>query len=352
MLRQRNGRRHPGRNNYSMVGRNGVIVRLKCSSRKYVGVCALSLTVIATGCSTSSTRYDAALFSASKTRNASNQAVGLHGNQTQEPGSSSSDAMDSLGGDVTQTGGSQADATTAIISPNHSAPGSDIYGNETRSGELQRDNPRRINMDELTPPNNSLSRDMSIHEQNFGAISSKIDSSATEDINDQVQKEHTATTSAPDGLINSDIHNASPSLNKSLPSQPSDTDPSLIGFRWPVRGRIIEGFGKQSNGDNNNGIYLAAPEGTPILSASSGIVIYAGAYPGEFGNLVLVKHEDDWVSAYAHADVISVSRGDKVERGQHIATVGRTGNVSSPQLHFELRKNANPVDPLPIMTDG
>lgn len=135
------------------------------------------------------------------------------------------------------------------------------------------------------------------------------------------------------------------------PTQPpaltQDPAPAASGFRWPVQGRILTGFGKQADGARNDGINLAVPAGTPVLAAESGTVIYAGNELEGYGNLILVQHADDWVSAYAHAETITVSRGQKVTRGQSIAKVGKTGSVDQPQLHFELRKKSKPVDPLP-----
>jgi murein DD-endopeptidase MepM/ murein hydrolase activator NlpD len=122
------------------------------------------------------------------------------------------------------------------------------------------------------------------------------------------------------------------------------------GFRWPVRGRIIAGFGRQSDGVRNDGINLAVPAGTPVHAAEAGTVIYAGDQLEGYGNLVLIQHKDDWVSAYAHAASLNVKRGDTVKRGQTIATVGNTGSVDQPQLHFELRKKQKPVDPLPHLS--
>jgi len=127
---------------------------------------------------------------------------------------------------------------------------------------------------------------------------------------------------------------------------------TATGFRWPVRGRIITGFGKQADGARNEGINLAVPAGTPVHAAEAGTVIYAGNELEGYGNLILIQHEDDWVSAYAHNEALRVSRGDKVERGQTIASVGATGSVDRPQLHFELRKASKPVDPLPHLADG
>jgi len=124
--------------------------------------------------------------------------------------------------------------------------------------------------------------------------------------------------------------------------------PSANGttFRWPVRGRIISGFGAKPSGQRNDGINLAVPEGTSVKAAEAGTVIYAGNELEGYGNLVLVRHADDWVSAYAHNSEIKVKKGDTVRRGQTVATAGMSGSVTSPQVHFELRKKAKPVNPL------
>jgi murein DD-endopeptidase MepM/ murein hydrolase activator NlpD len=117
-----------------------------------------------------------------------------------------------------------------------------------------------------------------------------------------------------------------------------------VSFRWPAHGRVIAGFGAKGG---NEGINIAVPEGTPIKAAEGGVVAYAGSELKGYGNLVLVRHDNGWVSAYANNGEILVKRGEKVKRGQSIAKSGQTGNVSSPQLHFELRKGATPVDPMP-----
>ena len=119
----------------------------------------------------------------------------------------------------------------------------------------------------------------------------------------------------------------------------------LAGFRWPVRGRVIAAFGPKPNGVQNDGINLAVPEGTPVKASEDGVVAYAGNELKGYGNLVLVRHANGFVTAYAHASDILVKRGDTVKRGQVIAHSGQTGNVTSPQLHFEIRKGATPVDP-------
>jgi murein DD-endopeptidase MepM/ murein hydrolase activator NlpD len=120
---------------------------------------------------------------------------------------------------------------------------------------------------------------------------------------------------------------------------------AVPSFRWPVRGRVIAGFGPKPNGLQNDGINLAVPEGTPIKAAEDGVVAYAGNELKGYGNLVLLRHADGFVTAYANARDIVVKRGETVKRGQVIAHSGETGNVSSPQLHFEIRKGATPVDP-------
>jgi murein DD-endopeptidase MepM/ murein hydrolase activator NlpD len=119
----------------------------------------------------------------------------------------------------------------------------------------------------------------------------------------------------------------------------------LDSFRWPVRGRVIAGFGPKPNGLQNDGINLAVPEGTPIKAAEDGVVAYAGNELKGYGNLVLLRHSNGFVTAYAHASEILVKKGDVIKRGQTIAKSGQTGSVTAPQLHFEIRKGSTPVDP-------
>lgn len=123
-------------------------------------------------------------------------------------------------------------------------------------------------------------------------------------------------------------------------------------FRWPVKGRVIAGFGPRTNGQQNDGINLAVPEGTPVKAAEDGVVAYAGSELKGYGNLVLVRHSNGYVTAYAHAKELLVKRGDAIKRGQVIANSGQTGNVDAPQLHFEIRKGPAPVDPLPMLNGG
>jgi murein DD-endopeptidase MepM/ murein hydrolase activator NlpD len=121
-------------------------------------------------------------------------------------------------------------------------------------------------------------------------------------------------------------------------------------FRWPVQGRIISAFGTKPDGGHNDGINVAVPAGTSVKAAENGVVAYAGNELKGYGNLVLIRHSNNWVSAYAHNDEILVQRGDQVRRGQVIAKAGNTGQVSQPQVHFELRKGSRPVDPTKFMS--
>ena len=125
-----------------------------------------------------------------------------------------------------------------------------------------------------------------------------------------------------------------------------------LSFRWPAKGRIIAGFGPKTNGQTNDGINIALPEGTPVKAAEDGVVAYAGNELKGYGNLVLVRHADGFVTAYAHAKELLVKRGDPIKRGQTIARSGQTGNVDAPQLHFEIRKGPAPIDPMPHLSGG
>jgi murein DD-endopeptidase MepM/ murein hydrolase activator NlpD len=135
----------------------------------------------------------------------------------------------------------------------------------------------------------------------------------------------------------------------SVQQLPAPEPMSGNSFRWPVQGRIISEFGTKADGGHNDGIDVAVPLGTSVKAAENGVVAYAGDELKGYGNLVLIRHANNWVSAYAHNDEILVKRGDQVRRGQVIAKAGRTGQVSQPQLHFELRKGARPVDPTKFM---
>jgi murein DD-endopeptidase MepM/ murein hydrolase activator NlpD len=123
-------------------------------------------------------------------------------------------------------------------------------------------------------------------------------------------------------------------------------------FRWPVRGRVITNFGRQPGGGQSDGIAIAVPAGTPVKAAENGVVAYAGSELRGYGNLILIRHEGDWVTAYAHNSELLVRRGETVRRGQTIARAGQTGSVSQPQVHFEIRRGSTPVNPTDHLTGG
>ena len=131
--------------------------------------------------------------------------------------------------------------------------------------------------------------------------------------------------------------------------KPSEATGALPTFRWPVRGKVITSYGAKTNGKSNDGINLAVPEGTPVKAAEDGVVAYSGNELKGYGNLVLVRHANGYVTAYAHASELMVKRGDTIKRGQIIAKSGQSGEVGSPQLHFEIRKGSSPVDPLQFL---
>ena len=144
--------------------------------------------------------------------------------------------------------------------------------------------------------------------------------------------------------------NAVQSLNR--PSPPpqqaqATTEPAddADDMRWPVQGPVLSGFGAKSGGVANDGVNIGAPKGAPVVAAASGTVVYAGNDMKGFGNLVLIKHEGDIVTAYAHLDRVLVKKDSVVNQGNMIGTVGKTGNVASPQLHFEVREGGKAVDP-------
>ena len=142
----------------------------------------------------------------------------------------------------------------------------------------------------------------------------------------------------------SKIHMATPAAEAT--AEATSATGGAPQFRWPVRGRVISGFGPLTNGQQNDGLNLSVPEGTSVRAAEDGTVAYAGSELKGYGNLLLVRHANGFVTAYAHASELMVKRGDVVRRGQIIAKSGATGTVTAPQLHFEIRKGSIPVDPM------
>ena len=135
--------------------------------------------------------------------------------------------------------------------------------------------------------------------------------------------------------------------------QPPVVAASAQSFNWPVKGKVLSKFGNVSAaGRANEGVNIAAAEGSPVAAAADGVVVYADSRLKNYGNMIIVQHANGWLSAYAHTGQIAVKKGERVSAGQSIATVGATGNVDQPQLHFALRKNKQPVDPQKILGKG
>jgi murein DD-endopeptidase MepM/ murein hydrolase activator NlpD len=150
---------------------------------------------------------------------------------------------------------------------------------------------------------------------------------------------------APVPMAKETAHVATETKEVEEATKSADATAGLPTFRWPVRGRVIAGYGAKTSGKQNDGINVAVPEGTPVKAADDGVVTYAGNELKGYGNLVLIKHNNGYVTAYAHTSELLVKRGDTIKRGQIIAKSGQTGEVQSPQLHFEIRRGSTPVDP-------
>ena len=142
------------------------------------------------------------------------------------------------------------------------------------------------------------------------------------------------------------------SVSSASETQVASTAPAETGigkYRWPATGAVIAAYGANVDGQRNDGIDISVPEGTPVKAAENGVVIYAGNGLEKLGNTVLIRHSDGKVTVYAHLKSIDVNRGDKVNRGQVVADSGMSGNASRPKLHFEVRKNSSPINPMSFL---
>ena len=156
----------------------------------------------------------------------------------------------------------------------------------------------------------------------------------------QAQKQTTSATQS----VTNNVYQSAPVKDSYVPSTNRKTK-----FDWPVKGRIISGFGNLGSGRKNDGINIKADLGATVKAADAGTVAYAGNELKGFGNLILIKHNDGWITAYAHNDKLFVTKGQKVKRGEKIASVGSTGSVTTPQLHFEVRSGKKAVNPRPYL---
>ena len=128
---------------------------------------------------------------------------------------------------------------------------------------------------------------------------------------------------------------------------PASRTPTLAGgkFAWPVNGTVISRYGVTEGGMHNDGMNIKTAKGAPVRASENGVIVYADQELKGFGNLVLIRHADRWMTAYAHLDHIIATRGKTVSKGEVIGTVGQTGSVDAPQLHFEIRRGTQAVDP-------
>ena len=160
------------------------------------------------------------------------------------------------------------------------------------------------------------------------------------------------------GILDSGVpKGVSPAIAVSIPTLKSQRPKKFVapklgsgGFSWPVQGEIITEFGPSSRGVHNDGVNIAAEIGAPVIVSATGTVAFVGDNIKNFGKLVLVKHGGGIITAYAHLDSISVNEGDELAAGDTIGNVGSTGRVSLPQLHFEIRKSRQPIDPRDLIS--
>ena len=160
----------------------------------------------------------------------------------------------------------------------------------------------------------------------------------------EVQKKEAKTVKAQDAVA---VKKDAPKKISSDPTKklPKITSRSSSKFSWPVRGKILSNYGAKSNGLFNDGINISASRGSAVKAAENGVVAYAGNEVKGMGNLVIIQHSGGWMTVYAHMDAMNVRRGARVNVGQKIGTIGQTGKVDSPQLHFEIRKGTKAYNP-------
>lgn len=167
---------------------------------------------------------------------------------------------------------------------------------------------------------------------------------------EQVQTASLSPNAAKEANANTKPYTPPQSSNKVIEDAQKDASiaPSSTGIsqlRWPVRGKVLSGFGQREGSAVNDGMDIMVPEGTSVKAAENGVVIYAGDGLKEFGNTVLIRHDNGLVTVYGHNSTLNVQRGQKVRRGDEVARSGMSGNAKSPKLHFEVRQNSTPVNP-------
>ncbi len=242
----------------------------------------------------------------------------------------------------TQSGSSQAQASSHTVQSGETLFSiSRTYGHRAETVAAYNDitDPSRVRVGQVLriPPagwSGTTTQAAATQQQSTTTDDSLNITPTTARADDPVQEEQEVAVAAPPAADDNEV------IEQDIPERTSSR------FRWPVRGRVISEFGEKPDGSRNDGINLAVPSGTSVKAAENGVVAYAGNELEGYGSLVLVRHADNWVTAYAHNSELFVRRGDVVNRGQIIAKAGDSGNVTSPQLHFEIRRGAQAVDPM------
>lgn len=169
--------------------------------------------------------------------------------------------------------------------------------------------------------------------------------------------ERTALSQAPSGArlplarpVAGAVASVPSTSSSTVTKDPLPAPPAAAGaFQWPVQGKVLSSFGPKANGLHNDGVNIAADMGAPVRAAQNGVVAYSGNELKGYGNLLLVRHDNGWMTAYAHNSKLLVSRGDTVVRGQTISLAGNSGSVVTPQVHFEIRKGAKAINPSSVI---
>ena len=206
-------------------------------------------------------------------------------------------------------------------------------------------------MNKLTPPFN-LKVGQKIRVPNLARVSVEPTSKTTVKVVEKAQKPSVESkpVQQKSNEKKSEVKVATKQPEKKISSDPSKKLPKINArssskFSWPVRGQILSNYGAKTNGLFNDGINIGATRGAVVKAAENGVVAYAGNEVKGMGNLIIIQHDGGWMTVYAHMDSMVVRRGARVSVGQKIGTVGKTGKVDSPQLHFEIRKGTKAYNP-------
>ncbi len=206
---------------------------------------------------------------------------------------------------------------------------------------------RRYNVDmSLLARQNRLKEPYSIYEGQFLKLPGSIVERPAAQVAIRSTASKTSAKTATKTAAKTSAKKTKPATRKNAVRLPPAPNRSRSKFAWPVDGKVMTKFGAAGAGRHNDGVNIKVAEGTAVRAAENGVVAYAGNELKGFGNLLLIKHADGWITAYAHNKQLLVKRGQTVRRGQPVAKAGKTGGAKESQLHFEIRKGTKAVDPL------